>query len=242
MNNDIVRKLKAVKENDTVLLWGGVFGSPGLARRIAAAAKASRKYMWIWNTIGSGYPARRMTAYKRDYRLFTFDRDDAAQYGLRYKDQVYCLNQGETQAAIKYDFYFAGFNKNREHVLNDLQRALEKNYTCHFVIKPDRLHFADFDYQENLRNVLESRCIVDIVKEGQTGLTIRVMESVFYHKKLLTNNAEILNSDLYHENNVFILGRDRIEDLDSFMEKAVAPVSEDILKRLDINEWLREFL
>lgn len=43
-------------------------------------------------------------------------------------------------------------------------------------------------YQENLDNIRKSKCIVDVVQKGQIGLTLRPLESLFFKKKLLTNN------------------------------------------------------
>jgi 1,5-rhamnosyltransferase len=120
-----------------------------------------------------------------------------------------------------------------------LKRKLN-NYICNFVIYEN--NSSKCNYTENLENVIASRCLVDIVKEGQSGLTMRVLEAALYQKKLITNNWTILDTDLYHKNNVFILDYDNLDDIDDFMKREIVPVSEAVLQKYDINHWLKEFL
>jgi len=239
LSKETVSKLKAIKKSDVVLLWDIV----GLihALKIAVMVKASRKYLWIWNTLGENYRSWRIKILKKYYQIFTFDKNDAKKYDLNYKEQVYCLKPTEKHEEVKYDFYFVGFNKNRGNIIEYLKNILGQEYICKFIIYQEG-HFSDFDYLENLLNVLNSKCLVDIVKDEQIGYTIRVLESVFYNKKLITNNKDIINSDLYNENNIFVLGYDKIEDIDDFMKKTIVPISDDILKRYDINVWIRNFI
>jgi len=81
------KELEAIKATDTLLLWQIV----PAARQIARIVKASRKYLWIWNTLPKDYPQRHIDALKRDYQSFTFDKNDARVFGLNHKHQVYCL-------------------------------------------------------------------------------------------------------------------------------------------------------
>lgn len=237
-----VRKLKAIKKSDTLLFWEGIYNF-SQTRQVAAIVKASRKYLWIWNTLPNDYPQRRINMLKKDYQLFTFDKNDAHIFGLNYKNQVYCLPQvtrEETHAPLVHDFYFVGSNKNRAAQLNELKNALGKKYHCYFVIHQDS-QGGVFDYHENLREIKLSRCLVDIAKAGQTGWTLRALEAAVYHKKLLTSNQDIAQSDLYHANNVFILGRDDLSRIDDFMQKPFVPILDETLRKYDINDWLREF-
>jgi hypothetical protein len=107
---------------------------------------------------------------------------------------------------------------------------------------PSQNYSSYLTYLENLQNVIASRCVVDIVQDGQYGLTIRVFEAAVYQKKLLTNNKTILETDLYNKNNVFILDYDDIETIDDFMQKETIPISNAVLQKYDINIWLQEFL
>ena len=40
-------------------------------------------------------------------------------------------------------------------------------------------------------------CIVEVVKEGQTGVSLRTCEAIAFNKKLLTNNVQIKEMPFY---------------------------------------------
>ena len=86
-----------------------------------------------------------------------------------------------------------------------------------------------------------SRCIIDIAQEGQVGFTRRPIEALFFNKKLITNNVEIMKFDFYRNNNIFILGKDKLEDIDSFMETDIEIIPDEIKRKYDINTWIENF-
>ena len=52
----------------------------------------------------------------------------------------------------------------------------------------------------------------------------------------------IRQCDFYNPNNIFIYGEDKDENIKAFMDLDYQPVSQDILNRYDINEWIGNFL
>ncbi len=44
---------------------------------------------------------------------------------------------------------------------------------------------------------MKAKCILEIVQEGQSALTMRPYEAVCYNRKLLTNNRSILDFKYY---------------------------------------------
>ena len=57
--------------------------------------------------------------------------------------------------------------------------------------------FGSVPYEKNLKIILESDCILEIMHPGFQGITQRYMEAVCYNKKLLTNNREIKKDFFY---------------------------------------------
>ena len=78
---------------------------------------------------------------------------------------------------------------------------------------------------------------MDSPQEGQTGLTIRVIEALGAKKKIITTNKDVKNYDFYSENNVYIY--DGSFDFSSpfFTEKYV-PVKKNIYEKYNIDNWL----
>lgn len=69
-------------------------------------------------------------------------------------------------------------------------------------------------YEEYLKVVKRSRAVLDIVKKNNYGLTLRVLEALVAHKKLITNYMDIKKMEFYNESNIFLLeGEDKLENL-----------------------------
>ena len=62
-------------------------------------------------------------------------------------------------------------------------------------------------YKEALQYSYNSNCIVEIVREGQTGVSLRTCEAIIFNKKLITNNAELANMPFYDSRFMRIFNR-----------------------------------
>lgn len=98
----------------------------------------------------------------------------------------------------------------------------------------------NISYSEILNNISQSKCLVDIVQDGQEGLTYRPLEALFYNKKLITNNKTITEYDFYKEENIYILGKDA-RSLKKFIESDFVPWNEKIVKKYTIENWIKNF-
>jgi hypothetical protein len=67
------------------------------------------------------------------------------------------------------------------------------------------------------------------------------MEAMFFNKKLITDNLDVLNLDFYKEENIFVLGYDKEERLGTFLSSPYTPVDGDILKQYTWEVWLDRF-
>jgi len=95
-------------------------------------------------------------------------------------------------------------------------------------------------YQDILEYIKGSRCIVDIAAEGQSGMTVRILEAVFYGKKLITNHQDVMNTGMYHENNIYILDHSKYS-LEEFAALSPVPYDPEILQQYSYEAWLYNF-
>ena len=98
-----------------------------------------------------------------------------------------------------------------------------------------RAHLNEFHYTplkgEQMNTVYESaKCILDSAQAGQSGLTIRVFETLGAKKMLITTNKDIVNYDFYHPNNIFILGKDIMDELRSFLDAPYVEVESEFFQ------------
>lgn len=141
--------------------------------------------------------------------IYSFDRDDCAKYGLLYTQSQYSKMDDVKAANVQYDLFFIGRAKDRLEKLKHIVRKANSYglRTGFFLLgvpkkqreKIDGITYLDrvMPYREVLPLILSSKCLVDIVQEGQKGLTMRVYEAIFYNKKLYTNNESIRNLRYY---------------------------------------------
>ena len=173
---------------------------------------------------------------KAGYRVFTFDRNDADRYGFTFTRQVYRpdISVVEYGKAPDTDLFFVGKDKGRRQTLSDIRRmaeAAELSYKLHVVRDRHTPHSypalegcltdRNMSYADTLGWIGRSRCLVEVQQKGQTGSTLRTLEALFYGKKLLTNNSNIVTEPYYDPRRIFVLGKDDPARLRDFIERPV---------------------
>ena len=96
-------------------------------------------------------------------------------------------------------------------------------------------------YEEVLDKSSKCSVIVDIVKEGQSGLTLRVLEALFFGKKLITNNKNICTCDFYRSDNVFIVGVDNWDDFKMFLGSELLQIPNNVKNKYLLETWVNNF-
>ena len=200
-------------------------------------------YIYYCNPVSTTFrhPAEELQAIRAlGYRLTSFDPCEAERYGMECTGQYFRYPARRTDE-ISSDCFFCGLPKDRAGLLHDLRTRLEsEGMRCDFVIP--RTPSEKLTYPRYLDRLARTRCVIDICQGGQTGLTRRPLEALFYDKKLLTNNPQIAAYDFYRPQNVFILGKDSTDRLRAFIESPIAEVPEPVRAAYDVNGWIRHYL
>ncbi|WP_052319237.1 hypothetical protein [Vibrio sinaloensis] len=151
-------------------------------------------------------------------KIYTFDEGDADTYNIEFIEQylpvTYSENKNTNNSKDKVA-YFIGLDKGRKESLEKLSIHLKKEgVICNFTLVKKSIvrrflgKSDGISYQDNIENVFSSDFLVEINSKGQDGLTLRALESVFYKKKLITNNRNICNFDFYSPQNIYVLDGD----------------------------------
>lgn len=149
-----------------------------------------------------------------DY-IVTYDADEAEKYGALHMDAVMygAISEVTTPSSFAQDVYFLGFAKDRLEQLHAAYRHLTENgLRCKFLIcgvpqekqcKGEGLYYTNpITYRENLENVKNSRCILELMQGGSNAPTLRTQESHIYRRKLLTNNTNLVGQPYYDANHM----------------------------------------
>lgn len=173
------------------------------------------------------------------WEIWSFDKNDCIKYGVKYNPAPYCKMEIPPQN-ILYDAVFVGLNKGREALLGMLSDSMEKQGLIPFFKivenKEQRL-----SYEEVLLLNAQSRSIVEVLQNGQTGVTLRTMESLFYHQKLITNNKNIKQYKIYNAYNIFVLGEDDMADLTGFLSTPYQQAESHLENLYTFDMWAERF-
>ena len=217
---------------------------------VPAANYLKRKYpnlrliYWFWNHI---YDINLLNNLNPDIEKWSYDPIDCQKYGLKYNSQFYFndFSVDYPYSLPKWDFLFVGAEKGRGHYIKECRDLITKyKFSYNFIVsgnsRKERIKNW-IPYNDLVKLIYQSRCIVDIVPAAQNGLTLRPLEAVFHNKKLITNFVAIENMDFYNPSNIFIIGKDSENFLSEFMEIPLTPVPTDIREYYLFENWLRRF-
>lgn len=237
---ELRKLLKSLNEFDSVLLcdYTGVNILRTIRKIINPKVKVS---LWYWNPISGDLSREYQISAAKDigFDVYTFNPIDASTYQIHLLNQFFPMTSNIDDSVIINDFYFQGYEKGRFQILQELSSKLQK-YRTEICIVND-VH-ESIPYTEYIDNIQHTRCLIDIVQKGQTGLTLRPLEALAFNKKLITNNADIINYGFYRKENIFILGKDDLTKIDEFINVPIANVDNHTKYEFDTGFWLKQFI
>lgn len=226
---------------------------PALLRWLKWKDPEMKRVVWLWNVFDD------VTRYTKEEceLVCTFDDEFARRTGFAHIDNFHFpklfarIESSDRPQGIKSDVAYVGANKSRFVELHEIAEELQsRGITYDFVVtdtNEDRSSVRDdgikvssefVGYESYLDGIMDSRSILELVKEGQSSSTLRVLEAAYFGKKLITNNENIKKSDLYKREDVFLIGEDDWNELSSFLDSPFAPIEESILNRYSFENWI----
>ena len=208
-----------------------------------------RVIVWYWNIV-TKEEMNPNDCKNKGAEVWTFDPGDSKKYNMNFNDQYYFdMNDINKPKTISNDIYYIGAEKEgRTDIILDFIESLKKinikntniNIVRNKKIKINKnINYAtEKKYDEIIHDILDSKAILDINNTGQIGLTIRPLESIFFKKKLITNNSNIKTFDFYNKNNIFIIGEDKIEDLNNFINSKYIDIPNNIISYYKFDSWI----
>ena len=245
-----------IAEYDVIFIFDGVRGRD-VIEYIRDHNKRARIIIYYINPVD--FADRKAPHHYKglECEFYTFDPIDAKKFGIEFKPYFYpeeYMVDCDEKVDIKQDVFFVGVDKDRLGIIKDLHKKFEQmNLTDKLMIvatphkkysRSDEKWLAKrVPYEKIAENIKQSRAILDIVQSGQSGITLRPMEAMFYNKKLITNNIYINEYDFYNPRNIFILQERNISELKEFLELPTIEINQKIKnKYMFSGGWLKEFL
>lgn len=155
-------------------------------------------------------------------RLFSFDFDDCEKYGLEYY-MLYCYEGCKDKSNTVGSVLYVGSCKSKSRldifhsIYNKLKTKCKLDFNMVGVNDSDQLYKNEIKYNvrlpynEVVSKIKENDCLLDIVNEGQSGISLRCCEAICFNKKLITNNPNIKKSQFYNPEYIYVY--DSIDDI-----------------------------
>lgn len=187
------------------------------------------------------------------WEIWTFMKEDAIKNGFKYGATFYnpqlaqnCFDK-DSQTATDCDLLFIGTDKGRKNFLLNLKSQLEKyKIVCNFKIVDNfrslfsRKYSREISYKYLCRLNKRTSAILDVVQEGQTGLTLRIMEGLLFDKKIVTTNAAIrMDKDFKDNPNIYVITKDNIKELYTFLKKPMVEYPNNLKAKYSFTNWLK---
>jgi len=208
--------------------------------------------VWYWNIVKN---ETLLNLCKRHaHKVCTFDMGESEKYNIGLHNQFYWINpdgESENLDAI-YDVVFVGRLKGRLSKLEEIYTALlSQGIGVYFyVVKDSRadkstvfdLKDTFLSYNDVCNLISNSRAILDVVQPGQEGMTLRALESVFWQKKLITDNINVRKEGFYNDGNVIFIQDLLIDNIliHDFLSRDGVRNEREILQKYGLDQWLRE--
>lgn len=167
---------------------------------------------------------------KEKYDLnISFDYGDCEKYGMQYHSLLFSDVSSQYDYKIENDIYFLGKAKNRlKDILSVYTFLKSKNLRLDFNLVGvpygqqefrDEINYIEsMPYDENLKHVAKSKCLLEVMQKTGTGFTSRVNEAICFGKRIITNNTMIKNAPFYNSNFISVFD-DRFELDEKFLSE-----------------------
>ena len=253
LSQDVSDRLKAITQNDTLIVIGEDIYFYWVLSHLCKHVK--HKVAYFWNPCVSienqktcrqlqktEDRAKAIVEYIRNlgFTMATFDSSAAVKYTMYYYPQFYRSYPEQTELTEKYDydFYFCGRDKGRKTLIDFFQKRLSKFGKCKFIIIPESN--PDFmGYYDYIDEVKKAKVLCEIGQKGQTGLTIRALEALFFNKKMITTNEYVKQMDFYNPANILVLNQDTTDsEIEMFLNVRLKKYDSGILAKYDVMSML----
>lgn len=216
----ILLRIRNINEYNVVIFDDSIISFDIISNEIIQDVFNNRVIVILRNIINDNYREEVVLYYREMIDFYSFDMADCNKFKIKKYNQ-YCSGYEQLQVTITndeiFDLYFLGLDKGRVENVTKIVESLPL-YSSNVIFIYNPIDFFDFiqkkigckkfnyiPYKKHLSYILESKVILDIVQDGQSGITMRTLEAIISNKKVITNNKNILNEKFYNEKQIFIV-------------------------------------
>lgn len=217
---------------------------PGTLRKLGYKG---RIIYWYWNPVDGKTSPKPSKSLRKHSELWSFTQSDCMRYNLKFNSTYYFMDS-ESVETNNNTIYFVGRDKGRYEELCTLKEKIEQlGIGTEFHIIADKKsskgrNYSPFiAYSDVISHIKASGAILEILQDCQEGYSLRVMECLFFNKKLISNNLLLKYAPFYNPDNIFIIENLDLEGLTDFMSRPFVPVRNELRDYYRFDNWLSRF-
>lgn len=257
----------AGSQYDHVLVIRGEAISPQIIAQLRATQPTAKLTLYLWDSMHYNPNARLIKPYFDS--VLSFDRVDVSENPEIEFLPLFFANEytraAECRGEYEYDACFIGtIHTDRYRILEKLLESLERDGRRVFVYcyYPSRIlhrlrslvdpgfrrfskkyvNFVGLPLSKVVDYISASRCVIDINRPDQKGLTMRTIETLGAQRKLITTNEDVRSYDLYSKSGVQIVDREAPAVTEEFLFSKVAPFNEEVRAGYSVTNWVQGVL
>lgn len=236
---------------------------------ILALHPECKKIFYMWDSF-CNYPktVEILSLFDKNY---SFDPIDCSSYNMNYQPTFYsenCLNLknkliNKTNNTCDI-FFIASFLPQRYKIFKKFNCFAEsrdfvfkyhlyiKSFFIYLYFKAKNLYlnlnckhfkFKQMSEEEKIKNIISSKCILDIPFNNQAGLTMRVIEGIVLGKKIITTNKEIKSYDFYDKSNFAVISENDFSEVtDDFINSDMKPYDDKLFRVFSVDSWINNIV
>lgn len=233
-------------KNANMIIFHVSYLTLGLSKYLNRLNSNASIIAWYWNSVSKQDNPEKI---RGNCEIWSFDPENCKKYGLKFNHQYYFNSFVVNNRNKVWDVYFCGSDSGRgEEICRIYDECKRMNLKIKFQVVypkfkgiPKEIISDRNDYDAIRENMASSRAILEIVRDGQSGATLRTMEALFFGVKLITNNEYIKQEEFYNEDNFFLLTERPLSELKEFINGRYVPYDKLYIEKYDVKQWIDNF-
>ena len=225
--------------------------SPQILKWVKRKKNGIHLINYFWDCVEiSGYPVVKDAAFEN----WSFNRRNCEEYDMKYNPQFFVDSINLPDNKKQYDVVFVGADRNglwksRAEMVQkcfNLFESMGISSCFWFLSKSDKVaqsirkhRILEVDEYHDLLG--RASTMLDLVEPGLEWMTLRPLLAMSNQKKLITNDTTIVNEKFYNEQNIFILGKDDIQQLKQFVSTPFTPIEKRRMEYYSVSNWILRF-
>lgn len=188
-------------------------------------------------------------------KVFSFQKTDVERYGFNFLTNFIYIKEPiikDSNLKVKWRVFNVSRLDRRVDFFEKISKSLNKLKISNRIIvvgnsklRKNKIHNLDhttlhIPIEEVQDLIMKSDVMLDVCRNDQSGLSFRIFESMMYRKKLITNNADVLNYDFYNPNNILVVNKEASNITKEFFETEYQDIKEEMYNKYTLESWVQK--